>query len=197
MADRASTSPLLRGHAIHVVAHGIDTDAWRPVDRAAARAAFERAADDTVILTGAWNPFRHRNKGFDLACSAVRALGRGRAPSPTLLVFGDDTAPSTDLRVRTLGAIRDPLRLRALYAADVTVAASRAESFSLVALESLACGTPVAALDATGLRTAVAHRDGGWLARPWSTDDLADGIVRWLAPANAIAQREAARGVSS
>lgn len=194
MADRASASPLLRDHAVHVVAHGIDLDTWRPVDRAAARAAFNLAPDDTVILTGAWNPFRDRNKGFDLACAAVRALGRGRANSPTLLVFGDDARPSTDLRVRTLGAIRDPSRLRALYAAaDVTVVASRAESFSLVALESLACGTPVAAFDATGLRTVLAHRDGGWLAQPWSTDDLADGIAWLLAPANATAQREAAR----
>ncbi|WSG19554.1 D-inositol-3-phosphate glycosyltransferase [Nonomuraea sp. NBC_01738] len=43
-------------------------------------------------------------------------------------------------------------------AADVTVVPSHSESFGLVALESQACGTPVAAAAVGGLRTAV--RDG-------------------------------------
>ncbi|GII67324.1 D-inositol 3-phosphate glycosyltransferase [Sphaerisporangium krabiense] len=48
-------------------------------------------------------------------------------------------------------------------AADVTVVPSYNESFGLVALESQACGTPVAAAKVGGLRTAVKHGVSGLL----------------------------------
>jgi len=48
-------------------------------------------------------------------------------------------------------------------AADVTVVPSYHESFGLVAVESLACGTPVVATRAGGLTTIVQHGETGYL----------------------------------
>lgn len=66
-------------------------------------------------------------------------------------------------RVHFLGA-RPQHELPLIYtAADVTVMPSYHESFGLVAVESLACGTPVVATRAGGLMTIIRHGETGYL----------------------------------
>jgi glycosyltransferase involved in cell wall biosynthesis len=43
----------------------------------------------------------------------------------------------------------------------------------------MACGTPVAAFAIGGLLDTVRHKETGWLAHPFDTDDLASGI-EWM-----------------
>jgi glycosyltransferase involved in cell wall biosynthesis len=59
------------------------------------------------------------------------------------------------------------------------VVPSRQEAFGQTASEALACGCPVAAFDATGLKDVVEHRVSGYLAKPFDVRDLALGI-EWL-----------------
>ncbi|YCK32626.1 D-inositol-3-phosphate glycosyltransferase [Actinomadura sp. ATCC 39365] len=63
-------------------------------------------------------------------------------------------------------------------AADVTVVPSYSESFGLVALESQACGTPVAAAAVGGLRTAVADGVSGVLVDGHDPDEWARVLHR-------------------
>ena len=53
------------------------------------------------------------------------------------------------------------------------------ESFGQTASEALACGTPVVAFGATGLKDIVDHQHNGYLAQPYCPDDLAQGIS-WI-----------------
>ncbi|WP_435874785.1 D-inositol-3-phosphate glycosyltransferase [Nonomuraea dietziae] len=65
-------------------------------------------------------------------------------------------------------------------AADVTVVPSYSESFGLVALESQACGTPVAAASVGGLRTAVNDGVSGVLVDGHDPDTWARVLHRFV-----------------
>jgi len=100
-----------------------------------------------------------------------------------LVVFG---ASETDLplnfehiHVDFVGYVRDPQLLVTLYnLADVMVVPSLTEVFGQTASESMACGTPVVAFRCTGIQDVVG-KDGGYLAEPYSEEDLARGI-EWV-----------------
>ena len=100
-----------------------------------------------------------------------------------MIIFGSDQAPTAQLtyyKTHILGAIHNDATLSQIYAAaDVMVVPSLQETFGQTAAEALACGTPVVAFDATGLKDVVDHRVNGYLARPFDPDDLATGIA-WV-----------------
>jgi glycosyltransferase involved in cell wall biosynthesis len=100
-----------------------------------------------------------------------------------LVVFGA-SAPKQpiDLGFKThyLGFMRDDLSLALAYsAADVTIVPSIQEAFGQTASESLACGTPVVAFNATGLKDIVDPQLNGYLAKAFDIEDLARGIT-WV-----------------
>lgn len=71
-------------------------------------------------------------------------------------------------------------RDRLYVAADVCVFPSRYEPFGIVALESMAAGTPVVVSDVGGLGSVVESGRTGFTAYPENIDSLADAIVRVL-----------------
>lgn len=66
-------------------------------------------------------------------------------------------------------------------AADATVVPSDSESFSLVAIGSLACGRPVIGSNIVGLRGRLEQGVDSFLFSPGSAGDLADKIVKFFA----------------
>ena len=79
-----------------------------------------------------------------------------------------------------MGHLYDDVSLRLLYSAvDILVVPSRKEAFGQTASEAQACGTPVAAFKIGGLSDIVKHKHTGYLAKPFDTEDLAEGI-EWI-----------------
>ena len=184
MADSARSSSLFGDRPIEVIPNGVDLSIFKPLDRGWARQALGLDPDRRIILFGAVNALRDSNKGFvTLQESLLNMAQTGETGLPLLLVFGA-SAPAQPrpmgLEARYLGQIGDETTMALAYnAADLLVVPSRQESFCQTAAEALACGIPVAAFDATGLRDVVDHRVNGYLARPYDASDLADG-VRWI-----------------
>lgn len=126
-----------------------------------------------------------RQKGFDVA---LQAISQARRQDLELVVLGEGperaaleaTAQRLGIaeRVRFTGFCRNPYAHFA--AADALLLTSQYEGFPNVALEALACGTPVVALPAPGgLREIVESVPGCVLAADMSASALADELDRW------------------
>jgi glycosyltransferase involved in cell wall biosynthesis len=179
LAELAKQSSLFAGRRIEVIPNGLDTESFKPVNHQAAQQYLNLPPDMPVLLFGAQSVTDPR-KGGDLLCDALKLLDR----PCTLLVFGEGKLPlenASHITVCRLGWLADDISLALVYsAADVFVCPSREDNLPNTVAEALACGTPCAAFAINGLPDMIEHRKNGWLARPFDSAGLADGI-RWLA----------------
>lgn len=194
VGDCVKQSRLFRHARVEVIHHGLDLGKFQPHAPATARQLLGLPAEPKLIVFGAMNSTADPRKGFQLLLPALQQLAQhdNRAE---LVIFGSNETPGAALPFKThvLGAINDDAKLSQIYtAADVMVVPSLQETFGQTAAEALACGTPVVAFDATGLKDVVDHRVNGYLARPFDPFDLAAGMA-WVLAQPAAALRPIAR----
>lgn len=198
LQDAARASRVFAGRPVTVIPNGLDCTTYQPRDRDEARQRLGLEPCKRLVLYGAVNATRNPVKGFPILLEALESLARRDA---VLVVFGCiESRPAVasvgSTPVLYLPPVEDELELSKLYsAADVMVVPSTQEGFGQTVTESLACGTPVVAFDATGPRDIVTHELTGYLARPFHPDDLARGIdwVLDLAPPALEAMRQRCR----
>lgn len=182
LADCARQSALMREWPVSVIPYAIDTEAWRPVDKQLARKILGLPVDSPLLIFGAIGGTRDPRKGFDLLKGALDHL-RGEIQGLELVVLGQ-TPPMkpTDLGfpVHYAGHLHDDISMSLFYsAADALILPSRQDNLPNVGIEAQACGTPVVAFNACGLPDIVEHKETGYLAKAFDTQDLAEGI-RWV-----------------
>ncbi|WP_345741937.1 D-inositol-3-phosphate glycosyltransferase [Serinicoccus marinus] len=180
--------------AVHVVPPGVDLDTFHPGDRQTARQAVGLPAEAEVLLfVGRIQPL----KGPDVLVRAAGELVRRDAARRDRLVVaflgglsGSGLARPDGLRqVAREEGVDDLLHLGPpvsreelatwMRAADVVAVPSHHESFGLVAVEALACGTPVVVARVGGLPLAVG--DVGVLVDGHDPGDWADALEQVLA----------------
>lgn len=179
LASVARQSALFAGSRVEVIPNGLDTERFSPRDRAEARVRLGLSDQFPVFLFGA-SLTGDKRKGGDILLAALEQLD---FPS-TLLTFGDKSGtPSIPAHVHlhALGEVSDDELLADAYsAADVFVCASREDNLPNTVAEALACGTPCLAFAINGLPDMIKHKVTGWLATPFETSSLAEGL-QWLA----------------
>ena len=155
---------------VRVIPCGIDLKLFKPQDQKQHAYKLGVGQHEPVLLfVGRLDPF----KGPDLLLRSVAMMeekaqiiivgGKSSQDKDTQLL--KELASQLKLSKRTHFIEAQPqYKLPMIYsAADVTVVPSYHESFGLVAVESLACNTPVVATRAGGLTTVVQNKETGFL----------------------------------
>jgi len=179
---------------IAVVPGGVNLELFGPGDRQAARRTLGLGPEPTLMFVGRIQ----RLKGIDILIRAAAELRNDIGGLRVLIAggTGDETGrqPSEEARelqrlrslvdeldlsgvVQFIGAVEQPRLAEYYRAADVTVMPSTYESFGLVAVESMACGTPVVASRVGGLATIVRDGENGALV-PWRDPRLFADRIR-------------------
>jgi D-inositol-3-phosphate glycosyltransferase len=168
-----------------VVPCGVDLDRFRPLDQTTAREQIGVGPDENLVLyVGRLAP----EKGLDRLIRAVAMLGH--IPRLRLMVVGGDGAADAAHR-RMVEISRscgiggriifkgrvEQSELSLFYsAADLLALPSAYESFGMVALEALACGTPLAATRVGAMESLLRNAANGRLARDLRPSSLAAAI---------------------
>ena len=158
----------------------LDTNIFKPFDKEKARELWGLPKDKKLVLFGAMGATSDPRKGF---YELMESLEEIEDSNVELVIFGSERCEETkDLgfNVYYLGQLYDDVSLVTLYnSVDVMIVPSLQENLSNAIMESLACGVPVVGFDIGGNADMIDHERNGYLAKPFSTIDLAFGI-EWV-----------------
>jgi D-inositol-3-phosphate glycosyltransferase len=179
------------GH-IEVIPCGTDIENFQAIPKSEARSQLGFKPDEQIALyVGRFDP----RKGIETLVRACAQLQE--TPTLRLVIVGGSDPTQSDgqerLRIETivegLGLSEQTTfagrvghdRLPLYYtAADVCVIPSHYEPFGLVAIEAMACGTPVVASAVGGLKFSIVPEETGLLVPPQNVEAFAGAIERIL-----------------
>ena len=191
MAQLVSDAALTADWPVSVIPYSIDLDLFQPADNTVNRKSLGLSAKDKVVLFGANKGPADPRKGWDLLVDALRRLWE-EGQRFHLVVFGNPDKSQESLvpfPIKWLGNIGSDKDLADTYRlADLIAIPSRADNLPLTGLESQACGIPVVAFDTAGMPDVAVHRDTGYLAQPFDTVDLAQGMS-WILSDDSVRQK--------
>ncbi len=183
LGECAKNSRLFSGLRVVSIPNPIDLDRFRPdTNKLDARIVLDLPLDKKLVLFGSIHANTDRRKGYHHLCAALETLGKyGKMGEEVeLVIFGTHSVGKKSLAGITahhLGTIYDERLLAAIYnAADVMVLPTEADNFPNTIQEATACGTPCVGFKVGGMPDMIRHKETGYLAEPFDTQDLATGI---------------------
>lgn len=182
---------------VTIIPPGVDLDRFQPISRPVAKEVVGVDPDQrNILFAGRIEPL----KGIDTLLQAMALIQR-REPNTisnvtVSIIGGDPWSDDPDDEMRRLQLLRRELDIHDLVtflgskdqellpyyysAAEVVVMPSHYESFGLVALEAMACSTPVIASEVGGLAFIVKDGETGYHIPSRDPEALADRIFRLL-----------------
>ncbi|MBI2836451.1 MAG: glycosyltransferase [Chloroflexi bacterium] len=197
-ATQQEKKALVRYYGVHpervrIIPCGVNPEVFRPIDKVTAKDRLGLNGHKVILCVGRIEPL----KGFDQLLRAISRLPE-KQDVRLLIVGGDEQSRNEIARlgalarnlgieniVEFLGLVKQEELPYYYSAADVCVSPSYYESFGLVSLESLACGTPVVATDVGAARSIIRRGEhAGYVVADNSPDRLAEKIALVLSRAN-------------
>jgi len=173
---------------IRIIPCGVNLDLFRPLEKTSARSRLNLNGEDVLLFVGRLVPA----KGLANLLMALPYL-ESKRPIRLLVVGGNDQPPgpikslrnlakelSIEDRVTFLGSVEHQELPWYYSAADICVIPSFHETFGLVALESLACGTPVVSTRVGAMEKVIQSGHTGYVVNDNTPAHLAATIVRLL-----------------
>ena len=182
--------------AIRVTPCGVNLELFRSIEKQSARNYLGFNGDNIILFVGRIVPI----KGIDKLLMAMTYLER-REKTKLVVIGGDQHCDEEVKRLKALtrrlnidgsvdflGLVEQEELPYFYSAADLCVFPSYYESFGLVALESLACGTPVVATKVGGIEGVIKEGETGYVVKDNAPDRLADKITLMLTVSKARAE---------
>lgn len=175
-------SPHFRDCRLETIPNSIETDVFRPHDKAQVRREFGLPQDRQII--GYVPSYSSEVKGYHEILAAFSRL-QGTLPGrdPFVMLVGGDTPATQQIGFdkKTLGYISDSQKLsRAYAAADLVVVPSLEETFSNTAAEAVSCGVPVVGFKTGAIPDLAVDGVTGYTYPIGDVAGLAEGIRRVL-----------------
>jgi D-inositol-3-phosphate glycosyltransferase len=169
---------------ISVIPCGVNMDLFRLYDKTESRRRLGLGDEKIMVFVGRIDPL----KGIDRLLEAIPLLREN--DKSRLIIIGGDSGSKAEMerlgnyarilgindRVTFQGSVKQDVLPYYYSAADVCVVPSYYESFGLVPLEALACGTPVVATDVGDLKHIVRQGVTGYITPDNNPEALADAI---------------------
>ncbi|WP_345948716.1 glycosyltransferase [Mucilaginibacter sp. PAMB04274] len=203
MLNSVLVSSLMQDKPAIQIPNTLETDVFRPADKAWAKEQLGLPKDKFIFLTGFMPSRKDLHKGTSYLLESLELLKEKlgvSADKVELVVFGNRNAkdvPEFSFKTNFLGTINDDARLAMCYAAaDAFLIPSLEDNLPYTVMESLACGTPVVAFTTGGIPDMVEHQQSGYLAEYRSSKSFAEGM-EWILthPDKASLQKQARNAV--
>lgn len=185
LSEEVKKSSLLKNANIRVIPNTLKTDIYKPLDKTAVLKELNLDENKKYILFGTMS-LKDERKGLDLFMKCVDVLcekSSSFADNTQLIIAGSEKNISgmhLPVETKFLGRLNSEKDIAKFYNAGcLFVAPSREDNLPNTVMESLSCGTPVAAFNIGGMSDMIDHKINGYLAEPFNIEDLADGI-NWI-----------------
>ena len=179
-------SSLMKGKSVQQIANTLETDIFKPQNKAEAKAKAGFAADKFIFLSGFMPSRKDLHKGTSYLLEALELLNTRlgtKAEDIELVVFGNrnsEDVPDFPFKTTFLGTINDDEQLALCYAgADAFLIPSLEDNLPYTVMESLSSGTPVITFKTGGIPDMVKHLQNGYVAEYRSSESFADGM-EWV-----------------
>lgn len=150
--QRSLHSPIVRDYPCEIVGNGVDTTLFKPaltIERSELLKRIPNLKQHIIIHVTPYFSSKENNKGGSYIVELARLI-----PDSTVIVVAthtEEVGKELPENMYVWGKAATQHELSVLYSiADLTIIASKRETFSMVCVESLSCGTPVVGFNAGG-----------------------------------------------
>lgn len=185
MKDRINRSPLMSHLPCHLIPFGIDLKVFKPLSKIECRKKLGIPLNHRVIaFRGISSEKSSKMSQYKGITYMIEALKIYDPKTPTvLLIFengNDFKIFSPKYSLMTMGWVDGNDLVTALSAADIFLMPSVQESFGLMAVEAMACGTPVIVFEGTSLPDVIKAPLGGLAVPNKDSTALAKAIKQLM-----------------
>ncbi|MCD8309879.1 MAG: glycosyltransferase family 4 protein [Prevotellaceae bacterium] len=181
----ARKSGLLCGQPVTSIPNPINTNLFKPHDKAQAREKCHFPQASKLILFGSVK-ITDKRKGIDYLVTSCRLLAERHPELKETLgvvAFGQQSKQLESLlpfKVYPLDYVTDEHQLIDIYnAVDIYVTPSLEDNLPNTIMEAMACGIPCVGFNVGGIPEMIDHLHNGYVAQYKSAEDFANGIY-WI-----------------
>lgn len=165
----------LKNEKINVIYNGINMEEYKELNCAFLRDKYKMPASKNILLFVSEN-LNNPSKGLPILKQALALINNKEQYCLVLVGDGDVNDCLDYIEIRQMGLVKNSRTMNEMFSlADILVMPSKAETFSLVAAESMASGTPVVTFRAGGVEEVV-DENTGWVLEDRSAETLAEKI---------------------